>query len=172
MLANFYLAQGDLDAVENAFAAAQIENANQSGGPAAMYGVIALGNYSYARGEFVRASELMSQRVNELRQFGLAASLHDALYIQAQAARALGDTAHAFDLLHQARQVAEEIQARRMLWQIYAALSEMENERGNLEQANVYREQARAVLKFIVEHTPQEFRESFLNLPNVREVMN
>ena len=172
MLANFYLMRGDLDAAQNAFSVAKIENAIQSGGPAAMYGVIALGNYLYARGEFARAAELMAKRVNELRQFGLKATLHEALSIQAQAVRALGDPARAFELLHQAREVAEGMQARRMLWQIYAALCEMENERGNAEQANAYREQARDVLKFIVEHTPQEFRESFLNVPHVREVLN
>lgn len=171
MLANYYLARGDLDATQDAFTAAHIENAIQSGGPASMYGAIALGQYLYARGEFSRASELMAKRVNELGQFGTIASLHEALYIQARAARALGDTAQALELLHQAREVAEGLQARRMLWQIYAALGEMETERGNMEQANAYRDQARAALEFIVSHTPEEFRESFMQLPRVREVL-
>lgn len=172
MLANFYLARGDLDAVRDAFAAAQIENAIRSGGPASMYGVIALGNYLYARGEFARAAELMAKRVNELRHFGIYASLPDALYIQAQAAHALGDPTQAFELAQQARQAAQEINSRRMLWQIYALLSEMENERRNIEQANAYRAQARTIIDFIVEHTPEEYRQGFLNLPRVREVFN
>lgn len=172
MIANFYLECGDLDAAQQALDQAQIENEQQFSGPATIYGIIALGNYYYARGEFARAAEQMARFANMLRQFGIRASLHEALLIQAKAVYALGDRAQAFALVQQARQVAEQVQSRRLLWQIYALLGERESERGNYVQANAYREQARDVLDFIVVHTPEEFRASFLNLPNIKRILN
>ncbi len=97
--------------------------------------------------------------------------LAELLYLRALALRELKQDDGAWDSMQQARDAAETIHQRRMLWQIYAALSEMENERGNVSQANAYREQARAVIEFIHSHSPQELRDSFLKLPRVREVL-
>lgn len=85
-------------------------------------------------------------------------------------ARALGEIESAIELLHQARGVAEAMQARRMLWQIFAALSEIENTRGNPREAEKFLAQARAIISFIADHTPEDLRESFLNLPNVKTI--
>ncbi len=171
MLSNFYMATQNWDAVREALDAAHIQQIMHHGSPSGSFGIIALGHYLYARGEFARAAQHMAERVRELHSIGMKMSLHEALLIQAQAVRALGDSAQAYNLLQQARANAEEMQARRILSYLYPLLGEMENERGNVEQANAYRAQAREVLEFIVEHTPPEFRESFLNLPRVREVM-
>jgi hypothetical protein len=50
-----------------------------------------------------------------------------------------------------------------MLWQILAALSEIE-----IDQRATLRQQAQEIVTFIADHCPPELRESFLSLPNVR----
>lgn len=97
--------------------------------------------------------------------------LAELLYLRALALRELEQDDAAFESMEQARDVAETIQQRRVAWQIYTALSEMENARGNVIQANAYRAQARAVIEFIHSHSPQELRDSFLKLPRVRGIL-
>lgn len=171
ILARYYLYNGDVPEAVAALAESRLDPTSGLADPGTMYGVIALGDCAMAQGEFANAFQMMSQRVTVLRNLGFHQSLPDALYIQANAARALGELAQAFELANQARMEAELAPTRRLLWQIYATLREMEMARGNLEQANRYQQQVREVLDFIVAHTPQEYRESFLNLPKVRAVM-
>ena len=60
---------------------------------------------------------------------------------------------------------------RRMLWQILAALSEIEAKHGNYVAAEKYQAEAHQVLEFILANTPTELQEGFLKLPLVHEVM-
>jgi tetratricopeptide (TPR) repeat protein len=168
LLARFYLAAGNLNAARDALAASEIEKHPERFDAASLFGVVAQGELLLARGEFNRAAQVMAERVTLLRHLGLRQSLHDALFIQAKAMRALGNSVRAIELLHQAREVSEQMQARRLLWQIYATLSEIENERGNKIEAKNFRAQAREVIEYIIAHTPEEFRAAFLNLPDVR----
>ncbi len=170
LLSRYYLAVGDLQAALAALATSQMENHAERVDPAWGVGVIALGECLLAQGEFDRAVRLMSHRVTVFRQYGFHQTLPDALLIQAKASRALGETAQAMELLHQARAEAEGMQSRRLLWQIDATLSEMESERGNNADAEKFREQAREVIEYIAAHTPPDLRDSFLNLPQVRAV--
>ena len=64
------------------------------------------------------------------------------------------------------------IGSRRLEYQILYALCEAERRRGNIAQAEQYHSSARAVLEYIIEHTPPPYRKGFLNLPLVKEVMN
>jgi hypothetical protein len=47
----------------------------------------------------------------------------------------------------------------------------MEKERGNNSQAEDFLAKGRGIIDYIVAHTPTEFRESFLNLPDVQAVL-
>ena len=125
-----------------------------------------------ARGESERALELADNACNVFERLGMAGLLAEALYLRGAVLRCLDQADVASAMWQQARALCEQNNRRRLLWQIYAALGELETKRGNFEQAHAYREQARAVLQFIVENTPQEFRAGFLNLPRVRAVMN
>jgi hypothetical protein len=162
---------GKLDAAGTALAESQVANKLQASDPTSIFGVIAYGEYLLAHNDLARTVQVMANRVTRLRQLGIQQSLPEALWIQARALRALGKTEQAIELLHQARVVAEGMQARRLLWQIYAMLSEIEKVRGNTAESEMFNRQAREVIGFIVDHTPPEFRESFLNLPNVRKTM-
>jgi len=171
LLARYYLVVGNVSAALTALSASQMENHAGHVDPASLFGVIAQGECLLARHEYERAVQLMANRVTMLRQLGFRQSLHDALFIQAKAMRALGETDHAFELLNEARTEAERIPSRRLLWQIYTTLSEMESERGNMAHAENYRTHARATIGHIVEHTPPNLRASFLNRHDVRAVM-
>ncbi len=75
------------------------------------------------------------------------------------------------ETLRQARAEAETLGSRRILWQILAALSEAERESGNEGEARKVNEQAKSVVAYIADHTPDELRPSFLNLPQVRSIL-
>ncbi|MFQ5593143.1 MAG: hypothetical protein ACE5HA_03240 [Anaerolineae bacterium] len=72
----------------------------------------------------------------------------------------------------EARAEAEAMGARRMLWQILAALAEIEGQRGRMAEAENLRAQAREVIAFIADHTgTSELRASFLAQPEVHAVL-
>lgn len=125
-----------------------------------------------ARGESERALELADNACNIFERLGMAGLLAEAAWLRGGVLQRLNQSDAAIAAWQQARAMCEQNDRRRLLWQIYAALSELENERGDLEQAHAYLEQARTVLQFIVENTPQQFRDGFMNLPRVRAVMN
>ncbi len=57
------------------------------------------------------------------------------------------------------------------MWKICASLSELEDRRGNAGEARNLHEEARTIVEYIASHTPSEWRASFLNLPQVRFVL-
>lgn len=74
-------------------------------------------------------------------------------------------------ILSEARGVAEARAARRVLWQIYSALAEIHERRGDYSKANSLRSQAREMIEYIAAHATEEQRAAFLNLPNVRTIL-
>ncbi len=95
----------------------------------------------------------------------------EALYTRAHVELAQGSIDDAHRSLLRAREIAESLNARRTLWQIYAALAQIEQQRGDADAARSLRAQAREVIEYIAEHTPPDVRASFLNLPDVRAIM-
>lgn len=62
--------------------------------------------------------------------------------------------------------------SRQRLWQILAALAEVETRRGNGGQAEVLQRQAREILEEIAARVPtDELRASFLARPDVRALL-
>lgn len=171
LLAQYYLVIGNLPQAIAALSKSHTHANTVRLDPASIYGIPALGECALAQGEYTQAEQQMAQRVNLLRQWNFRQSLPQLLFIQAQARHALNEPLAALEILHQARAEAEKMNLRRLLWQIYALLGEMENGQGHAEEANAYRERARDILNYIVKHIPSEFRSAFLELPQVREVM-
>lgn len=171
LLARYHLIVGKVDAAVSALAAIHVESHPERIDPAHLFGGMLQGECLLAQGEYGRAIELMENRTAMLLHNGVQQTTHDMLFIQAKAMRALAKTEQAIELLHQARRVAEGMQARRLLWQIYVTLSETEMERGNGGEAGLFQDKARECIGYLAAHTPDEFREGFLNLPVVRAVM-
>jgi len=133
---------------------------------------IAEAEVALAGQDHARAAALMDRLVAALRSVGGRAHIPEAMVLQSKALVELGRLAEACDVLRGARAEAEAIGTRRMLWPILAALSQIEAQRGNPVEAQALRQQAREIVEFIADHAGSpELRASFLNLPDVQDVM-
>jgi hypothetical protein len=134
------------------------------------------------RGEYDRAAQTMQEVVSQIQQFGSIKYLPDAYRLLAQAYMAQKNWMSAAEGLNQARRIAERIGARKGLWKIFGALSEVYAVANDANAAAQHRALARAEIEFIAAQTPEAFvfdsdvplhlRESFLNLPDVQKILN
>jgi tetratricopeptide (TPR) repeat protein len=125
-----------------------------------------------ARQDYALAVETLDALLAGLHAWGISRSGLEALYLKGKACLALGRLDDARAAFESARTQAEAAPARILLWQILAALSQIEAQRGRRVEAQSLRVQARQVITFIADHAPPELRASFLELPDVRAVMN
>ncbi|MGH2521736.1 MAG: hypothetical protein ACRDH2_04450, partial [Anaerolineales bacterium] len=123
-----------------------------------------------AQGKAAHAVSLASEFLNALRQSDTRAFLTEALYLRGKALLALGQFDQARKALAEARALAESMNVRLILWPTLIALSQIEGQRGTLRdaEAQTLRTQARAVVEYIADHSPPDFRPAFRNLPGVR----
>ncbi len=125
-----------------------------------------------AQGDYERVVDRVDGSIDALRQFKVRAWLPHALQYKGRALLGQGRTDEAHDLLIEARAEAEALGSRRILWEILYALSQVEARRGSDADAQRLRQQAREIVEFIAGHTGSpELRQSFLNLPDVQNVM-
>jgi tetratricopeptide (TPR) repeat protein len=170
--ARLRLLRGDLETaaadLEQVSDATDLQGALELG---AIHMPLAQAELALAEKKFARVLDVLEPQVvwSETNEYHLV--IPENLYLQARAHMGLGELDTAAATLERALDLAHSMNARRIEWQILAARSELERMRGNSTQAEGYRAQARAVLEYIVTRTPKEYRETFSNLPNVREVL-
>ena len=137
--------------------------------PGSTWYYIAKSQLAFAKGDFPQAIALAATIVAHMRQYELNQFLPDVLFVQGKAQLMLGQREEAKESFAQARTAAEALGSRRMLWQILAALAELEDDAA---QANALRAQAREIVAYITEHMPPELRGGFLHSPPVRAIMH
>jgi tetratricopeptide (TPR) repeat protein len=125
-----------------------------------------------AQGRFTDALTHTAHYLMRLQELGWGSYVADALYLKGCALRHLQRWDEAYTTFVAARESAIALGSRRMLWQIYAALSDLATQCGNPSEAQALRQQAREVIAYIAEHCPPELRASFLDLPDVRHLMD
>jgi ATP/maltotriose-dependent transcriptional regulator MalT len=104
---------------------------------------------------------------HELRQF-----LPAALLLKARASIASGRPDDAEPLLRDARSRAEDMDYRRLLWEIDAELAGIAAARGDEAAAAELRAEASSIVSAIAETIDDdELRSSFLSLPKVRKAL-
>lgn len=118
--------------------------------------LLALAEISIAKKDFADALMLADRALEYAMEMRFRPFLPETHFVRARALHD-HDAVAARDAFNRARMEAEAMGSRRMLWQILAALGETDK--------------AREVVDYIAQNTPEELRASFLNLPNVREVM-
>ncbi len=97
----------------------------------------------------------------------------EILYWRARALQAVGDLVSASATLKRARERAERIGQRPLLWRILALQAELAAQAGDGAQAAESVAQARAIISGIADHTgTPELRASFLARASVRAVLN
>lgn len=138
--------------------------------PGAVQMPLAQAELALCQQDFARALRVLQEQADWATENGYRLVLTENLYLQARARMGLREWEAASATLRLALENAEAMGARRMLWQVLAAMSDLERAHGNLAGAESLRAQARGVLEYIVAHMPEEFRSGFLNLPRVREL--
>lgn len=126
---------------------------------------LALGNPAAA----VRETE---QPILRLRAAHVKYLLPELFILRTRGLLELGQHDAAEQDLQNAEEVARAMQDRPGLWQIFAYRAKLETMRGNAEGARAARFQARALVEWIAEHSPQEYRDSFLVRPLVQYVFD
>ena len=122
-----------------------------------------------ARKDHAQAVAIIDPVVKDSQQFKVGQYLPEALFLRGQAHKINGENDLALRVFEQARLAAETLGSRRLLWQIYAALAEIESDK---EKSTAMKSQAREIIHFITDHiASNEFRSSFLQLQDVRAVL-
>ncbi|MFN8490910.1 MAG: AAA family ATPase [Caldilineaceae bacterium] len=112
------------------------------------------------------ALAIVEQWLTNLRQFGLHSRLPYALHMQGKLHLALGNRTAAHAAWQAACAEAEALGSRWALWQILAALAQLEEDAA---QAAQLRQEAQAIVTYITDHiSDAELRMSFLSLPAVK----
>lgn len=120
--------------------------------------------------DFPRASEI-SDALLEALVYTYSPAFHiNGLVIRSRLLVAQGRPFEAEPILNEARSEAESVGALRELWRILSMLAHIEANRGNQMRAEELYDQATEVINQIAAQTPVEFRESFLNTPEIRHV--
>lgn len=139
--------------------------------PGAIQAPIATAELALAQGDYARALQTLQTQAVWIQENEFHLSGLENGYLMGRTYMGLGDLDAAEAVLTKADTYAQAMNARRVGWQILAARSELERRRGNREQAEAYRVQARAVLEYILANTPDAYREGLENVPAVREVL-
>jgi tetratricopeptide (TPR) repeat protein len=133
---------------------------------------LADGELAIARQEYARAVTVIDDLMTYLDNTHTRLFRYEALYLKGKALRALGRIDEAREVWMSARAHAEDLEARRVLWPILTALSEIEARLGNHVEADALRQQARMIVEYIADHAGMpDRRASFMNLPDVRAVL-
>lgn len=122
-----------------------------------------------AQRDYERATVVTDDLLARLRRYGMRSALPEALYLKAKALAGLGQQEAARDCFRTARDEAEQMGARRLLWRILNALSQMEEHR---PRAKRLRQRAREIVETIAGQIEQdELRTTYLKQPDVRAVL-
>ncbi|HEX7588335.1 MAG TPA: hypothetical protein VF478_08480 [Anaerolineae bacterium] len=176
VMASIALHQGDRGAAEEWLAPYPIVSfddfmqANPFAGTQFAF-VLAIIELALARDDPGRALALVENALGSIRVDAIEVLLPSILHFQARAYSMLNRADEAYALLIDARDRAEALQSRYRLLPILFALLKMESERGDAAQVEHVRKQARELIEYISDHTPEDLRRSFLSLPDVQKAM-
>jgi tetratricopeptide (TPR) repeat protein len=168
-LASLHLVDGDCnaatDAIEEAKSNPYLDTWRVFGIPVRL----TIAEVALAQGENDCAAAAMKKLLIDLQQFGTRVYTPYALYLLGAALAKLGKAVKARERWLEARKKAEGLGSRRILWRILYALSQIESDPIETERLL---DGARQNLAYIVDHIEQaELKESFLNRPDVRAVL-
>lgn len=183
-LARLYLEAGQLNAAESTLA--QIRLRDSILDFAVFFGgeplALARAALEKARGDPEKAALILEQALAEYERVGLHNRQPQGYFMLGQARMTQRDWTLAAAAFTRGIEISEQMGSHRNLWNLLAALSEVYASQDQLELAQQCRTRARAEIEFIAARTPESFaldsetplhlRESFLNLPDVRKILD
>jgi tetratricopeptide (TPR) repeat protein len=129
-------------------------------------------HFALAQGHYAKVLAMADHGLPELRALGFAPFLPEVLYARGLALWKNHHPEAGVAALREARVIAESIGSRRLLWAILSALADIESESDHPAEAATLRAEARVVIAYIADHCPPELRASFLNVPDVRRLVD
>jgi tetratricopeptide (TPR) repeat protein len=124
------------------------------------------------QGDLTRATRCIDQLLAKYDELNLRHFKPGILYLRAKVELAAGNKVEAYRTLSDALALSDKMGARREVWEMCAALSKLEAERGNKAVSAQLRERACEEAMFIAEHAGSaELREIFLSRPDVKMVV-
>jgi tetratricopeptide (TPR) repeat protein len=130
---------------------------------------LAQGRLALARKDPARAIAIMDPVLENVRRFKINQYLSEALFLKGQAHLMNGEKDLAKVAFEQARLAAEALGSRWLMWQILAALAEVETDNG---KSAALKAQAREIIQFIADHIhEEEMRSQFLQSEGVSAAM-
>jgi tetratricopeptide (TPR) repeat protein len=125
-----------------------------------------------AQRQFEKAAVEAAELIQRLEDNGIHFLLPEARLRLGEALLAQGRLADARPVLETARQEAEALGSRRLLWPIFEALAEAAARIGAAENAASFRRKAREMVEYFADHTPSDrLRETFLATARVRALL-
>jgi tetratricopeptide (TPR) repeat protein len=175
LLASVALHQGDRAAAEEMLAPYAVgsfdEYAQRIPSPSLLIATVATFiELALEQDDANRALNISDNAIQFVQKMGLTIFRPVTMHLRAKALKRLNRAEEAYALLLDAHQQAESAQLRYRLPPILFTLIEVEKERGDETQARVWRDEARAHIRFLAEHLSPDLRESFLNTADVRKV--
>jgi len=169
-LAWIYCMQGNLGQAEATITEARQALEKNIGFPTVPHFVGVVGGMiALAQGDWAGAYAAADEVAGKLAAMRVRLYLPDAGYLKGRALLAQGRREEACATLEQARDMAEEMGCRRMLWLILFALSQAVTDN---EERQRLLGQAQATIGYIAEHIGDpQLQATFLNTPAVREVL-
>jgi tetratricopeptide (TPR) repeat protein len=127
--------------------------------------------YAISRQDYRQAVEVSTEYIEYLQKFRTTYQLAEILYLRGRALLASCRALEAQADLWEANRLASQMGARRIQWQILAALGDLAALEGQVAQAADLRQQAREIVDYIATHTPGSLRASFLATPAVQSTL-
>jgi tetratricopeptide (TPR) repeat protein len=158
------IATGQLDLADSTLGARRLSNTVMD------YALkLAQCRLALARKDATQAIAIIDPVVKDSQQFKVGQYISEALFLKGKAHLMNGERDLAKAAFDQARLAAEAIGSRRLLWQILAAMAEIESDH---EKSAALKTQARETIQFIADHiTSDELRSSFLQSEGPRALI-
>ena len=164
---------GDAAGVEAALTDAYEDLSRIESSPYLRYVHIIGAEAALAQGRSELAQRITEHVLGEMERSRMRIWRPDMLRVKAQVLLADGRVDEARSALTEAAAQAREIGSRRALWEIAAALGQLEQVAGNADAARAARARARDAIAYIAEHTGSaELRESFLRRSEVQAAID
>ena len=168
VLAQLHLRQGQLSEAQALVDQARLDPQREGHPVWALYLPVVEAELAVQQEDYARALDVTAAFLTTLEHHAIRLYRLPALYVRGQALLGHNQPDAARACWQEARAVAEEMQARRWLWPILFALSQLEPDPA---QATALRQQTRDIIATISEHTPSGLRAAFLSLPDVQAVL-
>jgi tetratricopeptide (TPR) repeat protein len=123
------------------------------------------------KGEFSAALEALDPMFEIMDHLEIVFCQPGFMLRKANALLGLERRAEALTVLESAASLAERIGSRRILWKIYALMGKLQAESAQPAKAHESRQAALQEIDFLAGHCPANLHETFLQLPEVREIL-